>query len=55
MSVLFADGIYRLKFGIKTLGEQFEGVNVENLYIFMRQVLRICKGNEVVIVNNCLL
>ena len=34
MSVLFADGIYGLKFGIKTLGEQFEGVTVENLYFY---------------------
>jgi len=34
MSVLFADGIYGLKLGIKTLGEQFEGVTVENLYFY---------------------
>jgi len=34
MLVLFADGIHRPKFGIKTLGEQFDGVTVENLYFY---------------------
>ena len=54
MSVLFADGIYGLKFGIKTLGEQFEGVTVKNLYFYETSLENLqCK--EVVIVNKCLL
>jgi len=50
MLVLFADGIHRPKFGIKTLGEQFDGVTVETYIFTMKHVLRVCKCKEV---GNC--